>query len=518
MIDRITQSLRRLDSVRNRNHIASTTQQTADTDPVEASASQVHTFLLNNGPLLTSLGLYLSSRLDALPAAYCRQFARTPDTAPAIPAQHVERIMTAQLGMNFRDRFLEFDFAPVRSELFVQAHRAVLRHSEDVTVLLARPEFAAPAVADQVANELRHPAVREFASRFITNDLMLDFQAALRRSANLSRRSQAMERSRAEASAAGQETARKIYHELSGRNVLTTTNWETNFVDGMMDTLVRDGQRWARLLCQQWLRQSLCTRFCPVDPRPGNINLFGYRFSFDCNDFMELPKSTRQVLRDYLLATLIDDPDQAARALLQEMIAPKRVLDPGGFRSKFRQAAYFGALEPVLGTDTNTLAQLIFQHWKTAIEYGYTPTHRLLCFYRGLFSIARLARELAPESDSLREGMEELHAAMVIDEFGEMANANYWFQNVDKYAMTLINLPRDVDEALTRAAGASANESSGSMMDDGSHDAKTAWAGVLLLIAAIVFIMQSEASRWIEQSAALALMIAGLVGLRTWDH
>jgi hypothetical protein len=170
----------------------------------------------------------------------------------------------------------------------------------------------------------------------------------------------------------------------------------------------------------------------------------------------------------------------------------------------------------VLGTDTNALAQLIFQHWKTALDHGYTPSSHLLCFYRGLFSIARVARKLAPTEDSLRGGLEELDAILIADEFNEIADPGYWSKNADKFVMSMIHLPRAIDQTLSHYAGFDRNNSPGSMADL-SSSRKMPIAGGILLVAAIVFIFRSDMNSWIEKSTVLALMLAGLVGLQIWD-
>jgi predicted unusual protein kinase regulating ubiquinone biosynthesis (AarF/ABC1/UbiB family) len=272
----------------------------------------------------------------------------------------------------------------------------------------------------------------------------------------------------------------------------------------------------ARTVCQTWLWESLNGRFCPIDVHAGNITTAGPQaIRFDGSEFIELPRRTKDNLRLYLMATLEDDPDCAARYLLQEMIPPKRgVNNPGEFRSRFRQAAYFGALEPILGTDTNALAQLIFQHWKTALDFGYTPAPHLLCFYRGLFSIARVARKLAPTEDPLREGLEELNATMTLGQFKDLASVSYWFQNSDKYAMAIINYPRALDEALNQASRPDLDDWSESTPERLSGKRRSLLAPIALVAAVTTFILRGDSNTWMERSIVIILLIAGLLALR----
>jgi ubiquinone biosynthesis protein len=522
MTRRIRKQAGGLDGIRNRNpHRLSMFSHGQNSHSENASvpegAVQIRTFLQNRGPVFASLALYLSSRLDAMPAEYCREFELTPDAAPVLPPSEVKRITEAELGVTFARSFAKFDFNPVKSGLFVQIHAAELRSGHAVHVMLARPECARTIPIDEIKQSLNDPTFRGFCASFISEELVADFLRALGRATDLRLRRQAMQTGPSGTTPRGKRIRWRIYSELSGQQVLTASSVEPAYLSQNLEAATQDGQRLARNLCHQWLYESLCGGFCPVDPRVDNMILREGEFTFAGNEFVELTQRSRENLRLYLLATLVDDPDQAARSLLQEMTPPIRGLrEPGEFRSKFRQAAYFGALEPVLGTDANALSQLIFQHWKTAIDYGYAPTPHLLCFYRGLFSIARAARQLAPGADSLREGMEELEAAIALDQLSEVASAGYWSQNADKFVISIMNFPRELNDALSRVAEAESEPLPGA--DVSLRKSWSALARCVLLLAACVFIFQSDPSRWIERSAVLALMVTGLIASGALDR
>ncbi len=212
---------------------------------------------------------------------------------------------------------------------------------------------------------------------------------------------------------------------------------------------------------------------------------------------------------------LADDPDRAAMYLLREMI-PAKVgkLDADTFRSSFRQAAYFGMLEPILGTDSNSLAQMVFQHWKTTLEHGYVPKPHLLCFYRGLFSIARIARKLAPEGDPLREGMEELRAGSAFTQVREIMDWRYWFQNSDKFASALVQLPHAFDDALTRASSPAGSlpEQRTVLRREAGHGSGTLL--VVLSIAVLVISQLPQTHAWSDKIIPAVLMLAGFLVLR----
>jgi predicted unusual protein kinase regulating ubiquinone biosynthesis (AarF/ABC1/UbiB family) len=483
---------------------------------VEERAAELRRCLQESGPAYSGLARYLSSRIDLLPAEYCRELELTPDVAPALSPSEVERIMTSELGASYRRLFKEFALVPLRSNLIGQTHRAELVNGESVAVFVMRPEYSDADRANRVAEWLDHGRIRDLCPDCSKHDVIADFLEALRRSTDLRFKSQVLTSTAPGAESADATWSRKFYVELSGERVLTLSYREEMYLEQLLCADGYDLQGLARTICQKWLWDSLNGRFCPLDPRAGNMTTVEPRaIRFDGNEFVELPRRTKDNLRLYLMATLEDDPDHAARYLLEEMIPPKRgVNNAGEFRSRFRQAAYFGALEPILGTNTNALAQLIFQHWKTALDFGYEPTPYLLCFYRGLFSIARVARKLAPTEDPLREGLEELDAIMTVGQFKDLAAVSYWFQNSDKFAMASINFPRAMDEALKQASRPNLDDWSEPTSERSSQKRRSPLARIAFVAAVTTFILQGDVNTWIEKSVVIVLLIVGLLALR----
>jgi predicted unusual protein kinase regulating ubiquinone biosynthesis (AarF/ABC1/UbiB family) len=475
-------------------------------------ASALRKLLQGSGPLYSSFALYLSSRIDLLSAEYCRELALTPDAAPALSAEKVDRIMHEHLGPAHYQLFRQFESVPARSGLITQTHRAVLLNGEAVSVTVLRPEFAVLRrnQPEQIALANARTALSEFAGP----EVIEDFLGTIGRATDLELRSRAYAIMAADPDLLGMRRMPRFYAELSGQQVLTLSRAEETFLDqrlqagGVAEEMARD-------LCRQWLRNTLCSLICPVDARLDNIAVTPQSASiFYGNEFIELPQDTAQNLRQYLLATLVDDPDRAARYLLQEMRAPAHGVDDlSEFQSKFRQAAYFGTLEPILGTDTNALAQLVFQHWRTALDHGYVPTPALLGFYRGLFSIARVGKKLAPSQDPLREGLEELNAMMAIEQFNAIAGTSYWTQTADKLAMAIVDFPRALDEALNRAERPDTNPSR--QANAASRDRRSPWFEAIFLIAAIAFILRPSMHSWTETGAVFALLFVGLAALKT---
>jgi hypothetical protein len=190
-------------------------------------------------------------------------------------------------------------------------------------------------------------------------------------------------------------------------------------------------------------------------------------------------------------------------------------LDIDSFHSSFRQSVFFGMLEPVLGTNSNAIAHVVFQHWKTALEHGHFPKPHLLDFYRGLFAIARIAYKLSPAEDGLREGAMELRMASAFDEVRTVMDWRHWYQNSDKFASALLCLPGALDEALSTAAmprGGSARSEKEPPERSGQGSLTAAF--IYAAIFALCLLIATHA--WSEKITLLALMLAGVLILQYW--
>lgn len=464
------------------------------------------------------LGRYLASRIDALPAEFCREFALIPDTAPPLAATEVRAILVHELGSRLTAAFANFEETPLETRLLFQAHRARLRTGAPVAVEILRPWCAVFQQAVEPSQVLDTDSLADYCDEWMNAALLADFITTMQRKTDLTIAHNAMELMVRDASACEQLLSHKSYPEFCTRQLLVYEPSEAQPLDYLLQRQVHSSTALGQLICQVWLQQALHGRCFPVDLQLHNILISSKQVAFVNCDLACLPGSAKENLQNYFNAMLADDPDRAARHLLLEMAPGKSRIDPEAFRTNFRQAAYFGMLEPVLGTDSNALAQIAFQHWKTALDNGYFPKNHLLCFYRGLFSIARIARQIAPEGDPLRSGMEELWSARSMDQVREIMDVRYWFQNMDKFAAVMVNLPRTFDDALTRTSSMpSSPVLQKSQKPATAPREKFSVHAILLLLLVILIVQlrtnQTEAGKFM----LVVLLLAGLFLLRGAD-
>jgi predicted unusual protein kinase regulating ubiquinone biosynthesis (AarF/ABC1/UbiB family) len=482
-------------------------------DSLEYRAKQLRIALEGLGPRYSCLALYLSSRIDLLPVEYCRELALSDDVAPPLAPAEIQRLLMSEFGDAFSRSFGSFEYQPQNSSLTRQSHTARLTTGDAVTVTFLRPEYYALQDDRALRQFLDWEIVNQLCGEIAIQDAKVDFLHALRRKATLSLEREALES--ANQTAFDPLRARKIYHELSTPRVLTLEKIESGNLNRSLASHNHSLNALARRICKTWLGQAMSGNPFPVDPQAHHL-VIGKddQLFFEGCELASLPKGVIENLWNYLLAALIDDPDRSATYLLQEMYSAKRKeVDLQSFRTNFRQAAYFAALEPVLGTDSNALSQLVFQHWKTALDHGYFPKPRLLCFYRGFFSVARIAWKVSATDDAMREGMEDLQTEKIFDEVRELAGMSYWMQNADKFAGVLVNLPRTFDQALNRTSHPPQEIVIQNASDSRPRNVAAVMA-IFLLIVAVLVAESAHLSGASGKIVAGVLMLAGLLTLR----
>ena len=110
---------------------------------MEKAANQLFTVLgeLKGGAM--KVGQALSVMEAAIPdefgEPYREALTKLQKDAPPLPADKVHRVLDAQLGTKWRDRFSSFDDTPVASASIGQVHKAVWSDGRDVAVKIQYP-------------------------------------------------------------------------------------------------------------------------------------------------------------------------------------------------------------------------------------------------------------------------------------------------------------------------------------------------------------------------------------------
>lgn len=488
--------------------------------PPEQRAKDVRVLLQQLGPVYASFALYLSSRIDLLPAEYCRELALSADSISPLPAGTVEHLLADELGPGVNAILPELHPAPLRWTPISQSHLTTLKNGNPVVVNLLRPEYYSLQSEQGALDSFDSAFLRSCCPEVAAEETLRDFFDSLRRKTDFLFQAEAIASMTQDAASFDLLGACRVHSEFCTRRLMVLDHCEDRSLDRFLRAFPHHAELLALRLCQVWLQQAFFGKSYAVDAMDNNVSMRANRqICFRDCDFAVLPKKTKENLWNYLIATGTDDPDKAASYLLTEMSRANHArVDPEAFRSSFRQAASFGELEPVLGTNSNSLSQLIFQHWKTALEHGYRPHPHLLSLYRGLFSLARIARQIAPARDSLREGLEELRSSRTLRQLTDLAEWGAVVGGSEKFATAFAQLPKALDDALNKASASSQEGLILGFPKPAQPKTGSALGNVMVnfLLAVTVFLSQPSlgVSRWAVELAAVSLMLAGLLVLR----
>ena len=465
------------------------------------------------GPVFSSFGRYLATRVDLLPAADCLELEAIPDNATPVRYTDVAQLIGNGIGCAPEEVFLSFESEPFESRLLHQLHHALLRQNGmPVVIKIVRPGTAAHLLCDLELLELIEGPTRGAIFR----NAIADFAATLRRQMDLTSEAKALETLRRDAEDLELLRVPEVMRDLCSTSMLTIEQLPGKSAE----TLDRQGV--ARLLCSVWLRQALMGHTFPVEPVYANVAfLSDKQIAFTGGVFSSLTGESQSNLWNYLIASGSDNPDQACSCLLKEV----RPDGPPGadedLRHRFRQVVPFRDSGWYSGDDANHLIEHLVVHWQAATDCGYVPQLHLSAFCRGLFAMARIAQQLSPETDPLLEGLQEARLLESVARMREMLSLQRFGDHVDRYAGLMMAMPQRLDQMLTLASEGSARVKL-HVPETASHqrqkNSTAVTIAMLLLLAAIAFALPRVTSsfvgnEWAGKINAVAFIACGALVL-----
>jgi predicted unusual protein kinase regulating ubiquinone biosynthesis (AarF/ABC1/UbiB family) len=420
------------------------------------------------GPVFSSFGLYLSTRVDLLSAGDCLELARIPDEAPPMFSTEARDLIARETGSALEDAFLSWESEPFESRLLYQSHRArLLQNARPVVVRLVRPEAARQFLCDLELLKLLEGTLGGASRSAIYESAMADFAVALHQQINLTHDANALEMLQRDTEDFEMLRVPKVERDLCASSVLTLEDLPGIALNDVLDSEIYEGASKerhdqvrildrpsvARLLCSAWLRQALLGHVFPTAPSPSNITVISDRqIAFTGGGFASLPGESQSNLWKYLIASAGDNPDQACSCLLKEMRRAGSQSADEDLRHRFRQVVPFRDSGWYRDDDTNQLVEHLVVHWQAAADCGHVPLPHLPSFFRGLFAITSAAQQLSPETDPLMEGLQEARLLASAAQMRDMFSLQHLGDHVDKYAAIMMTMPQRFDQLLTLAS------------------------------------------------------------------
>jgi ubiquinone biosynthesis protein len=464
------------------------------------------------GPVFSSFGRYLVTRVDLLAAKDCLELEAISDYAPPMSFADVRQLMDRAIGCAPEDAFLYFESECFESRLLYQLHHASLLESgRPVVVKLVRPEIAELLLCDLELLESIVPAIGGPKRTALYKTAVGDFGVALRQQIDLTHEAKALETLRRDVEDFELLRVPEVLHNLSATSMLTRE-------DLPEPGRILDPQGVARLYCSVWLRQALLGHVFPVEPSAANVAVISDRqIAFTGGVFSSLPAESQSNFWKYLIASAGESPDQACSYFLKELRRDGASGDDEDLRHRFRQVVPFRDSGWYNDDDRNHLIEHLVVHWLAATGFGYFPSPQLSAFARGLFAITRLAQQLSPETDPLMEGLQEARLLESTARMREMLNLQHLGDHVDRYAAMMIAMPQRLDQMLTLTSEGSprlklhVHETASHRRAKNSVAVTTA---LLLLLAAVAFALPRVTSvfaesEWAGRINAVAFVACG---------
>jgi hypothetical protein len=499
----------------------------------QARSRRVRLALEGLGPIFSSFGLYMSARADLWPARDCLELGKISDEAVATPTNSVRRLLGREIGGRPEEDFSAFEAKPFESRLLFQSHYARLGDGADVIVKIIHPETESQLSYDLDLLPLLKDTFAGFGlSALAFKNAVADFCHTLQQQMDFGHQARALEALAQDAEEYDALRAPRVYGSLCTSQVLVIEKLNGLRLGDVMSCVYQPGSdanralledvgfernELARLLCEVWLRQALLGRSFLVETRPENIMVLpNKQIAFTGGAFAGLPTEPQANLWDYLLAAANESSDKACSCLLKEM--RRETSERDNVRQRFRQAMPFrdGGWEAT--GDRQSLAELLFVHWRFANECGYVPLSHLPAFYRGLFSLVDIARRIASQIDPLAEGVRDLRLLAGLAQFSQMISQRRLAEQMDRYTAMIVDLPQSLDDALTSMTEGPTRLKAADSSDHRGGLFSAVVPALLLVLAAFVllshYIGTSVAGVWAGRINTIVFMVFGALLLR----
>lgn len=510
-------------------------------DEIDQSETRIHRLrgaLEGLGQIFSAFGLYLSSRVDLLPAHICLELAAIADVAAATPFPFVSALIEREFGRPPEDIYAAFEETPFESRLIFQSHRAKLGNGQDVTVKIIHPEVDEQLECDAELLYLLKAALSDGSlTSSAIESAIEDFRLALRQQIDLLQEADAIEILTQDAEEFRMMKVPRVEREFCASRVLTVERLRgLTLKDVLSSSGKLEGEQagsiamsseyrsdLARRLCLVWLRQVFEGSLFPIEPVASNILVLpDKQIAFTSGACAHLPTEPKANLWNYLIAVATENPERSYSYLLKELRREGRDEGDGALRQKFSQVVPFRDCDWASADDSNALAEYLFTHWRLASRQGYLPQSHLPPFYRGLFMIASLARQLAPTRDALSDGLQDVRLIVEMEKFREMMSLQYLGEHAGKYAAVTLELPQRFDQALTLMAEGSARlklqlpRASGG--DSRRENSSAVFTAVMLVLAAVALLAHqftgSLSGGWAEKLGSIVFILIGMLLLR----
>ena len=500
-----------------------------------SSVRHLRECLQDLGPIFQLFGLYLSTRVDLLPAMDCLELGLISDAGQPTPYDALLNVIEIGLGREPQAVFGSIEETPFQCSHLWQWHRAQLLDGTPVDVKIAHPEFPVEMEQLSMLGLLTETLERIGIPLAGINHAIANFTEVLPEKYDVTREAAALQ---SEVGEAAHFDSMTVICHASGQGVLTILRADdislasvlaAALAPGSNLTMLRGGSavhkgELAYQLCKAWLRSVFAGRLYAVDQDPQEVGLqSGPRIVRKSGRFANLPEGSNSNLWNYLTAVCAMNPDRAQSLLTKELHANLTEAANHELLQRFRQVVPFRDGGWSLSGANASLAETMFVQWRLASTRGLLPGRELTDFYRGLFSVAKLAYSLAPERDVLAEAVRDGRLAFGLESLNGFLTPEKVREQADQYSELVATFPQMFDEFLavasTRDWSAGNGQANGGPSRASSSNVVLGWIlGVIaILVLANHFYPDLKVVLLNSPISAIVFLVAGVMALRMID-
>ncbi|CAN3376022.1 hypothetical protein DIURU_003203 [Diutina rugosa] len=251
-----------------------------------------------------------------LPKEIQQILLRVQNSAHYMPTQQLEKVMSADLGRNWRSRlFASFDDVPIAAASIGQVHTAV---TKDLTPVVVKVQY--PGVVESIDSDLNNLLMLLTASSMLPKGLFLDKTIAnarveLKWECDYIREAQNLIRFRDMVKDDPALAVPKVFHNLCGEHVLTMERMRgTEVAKGNWDQATRN--HIATTIMRLTLREIADFKFMQTDPNWANFLYNEQTNQIELLDFGAARDFGDEFVNDYvqvLRAAVNKDRDEVER-------------------------------------------------------------------------------------------------------------------------------------------------------------------------------------------------------------
>ncbi|MER7331463.1 MULTISPECIES: AarF/ABC1/UbiB kinase family protein [unclassified Micromonospora] len=276
-----------------------------------------------------ALSVFEAALPEEIAAPYRQALTKLQEAAPPLPAASVHKVLTEQLGPDWRDRFVEFDDTPAAAASIGQVHRAVWResgydpsgapHSRDVAVKIQYPGAGDALLADLKQLSRLGGMFRAIQPGLDVKPLLVELRERITEELDYELEAESQ---RAFAAAYADDPEIHIPAVVSASPRVLVTEW----VEGTpLADIIRDGteeqrDEAGRLMAILHLSAPQRAGLLHADPHPGNFRLLpdGRLGVIDFGAVARMPEGTPEPIGRIAALALRGDADDVVAGLRAE--------------------------------------------------------------------------------------------------------------------------------------------------------------------------------------------------------